>query len=227
MKIGYVIIIGSICFTLNASMVSSITGEKSSSDLYKNKERGIIVSKDTDGDGVADLYDKCPNSRPCDKIDENGCLIIEKVAKIEKPKDSDKDGVFDKYDKCPTTPIGFQVDTQGCSKTVNLDVLFDTGKYNIKEGFANKLKLFIEFMQKHPNYKATIEGHTDNVGNEKNNRILSQNRANSVRDYILSFGSIEATRLKAIGYGEIKPLNDNSSAEKREINRRVIATLER
>lgn len=226
----YIFTIAFFLLSLNASMSSSFQGENSSEDLYKNKERGIIATKDVDGDGILDVYDKCLDSKPCEKIGKDGCAIVEKkVVKVVKKQrvDLDKDGVFDDEDQCLGTPKGFNVDSQGCSVTVNLDVLFDTGKYNIKENYTKKLKLFIEFMKKHPKYSALIEGHTDNVGTEKNNQILSQNRANSVKNYIIEKGGIDSSRIRAIGFGEIRPLNDNSTKELRKINRRVIAVLEK
>ena len=75
-------------------------------------------------------------------------------------------------------------------------------------------------MTQYPNLVIEISGHTDNVGDDQSNLTLSNNRAKSVTDYLISKG-IAANRLKAIGYGKNKPLTSNSSVEGRSKNRRI------
>jgi TonB family protein len=65
-----------------------------------------------------------------------------------------------------------------------------------------------------------VEGHTDNVGNAESNKKLSEQRAKAVMDYLISRG-VEASRLKSVGYGLVKPVADNSTEEGRAKNRRV------
>ena len=71
-----------------------------------------------------------------------------------------------------------------------------------------------------PDYKLEINGHTDNLGNAKSNKKLSQDRANAVKAYITSRGA-DAARLKASGFGSSKPIADNKTPEGRQKNRRV------
>ena len=75
-------------------------------------------------------------------------------------------------------------------------------------------------MADHPAIKVDIEGHTDDVGNDRANMKLSQARANSVRAYLVKKG-VEPMRMRAVGYGEDRPIDDNSTPEGQAINRRV------
>lgn len=212
-----------ICTTvyLNASMTSAVLGNSVSSNNYQDKERGIIANQDVDGDGILDSKDDCLTTNPCTK---KGCE--EPKPKATVILDSDSDGILDNIDECPDTPKGFEVNNIGCSELVNLDVLFDTGKWTIREESTEKIDRFVEFMKKHKEYFATIEGHTDNVGTESNNQVLSENRANSIKNYIIENG-IEESRLKSVGFGELKPLNDNITNSEKQQNRRVVAVLEK
>ncbi|NRA13660.1 MAG: OmpA family protein, partial [Crocinitomicaceae bacterium] len=77
-----------------------------------------------------------------------------------------------------------------------------------------------QFLLDNPDSKITIEGHTDNVGDAYDNKMLSINRAFSVGDYIIDFG-ITASKIKIIGKGDTAPIANNSSAEGSQLNRRV------
>lgn len=216
--VGLVVLSTTLSF---GSMASIFTGENVSEDDYKNKERGIIVKQDVDADGIIDSKDDCLETIPCK---EEGC-------QEPKPKpvvigDDDKDGVLNNIDECPNTPKGFEVDEVGCSILVNLQVLFDRNKYNIKEDFSEKLDLFVDFMKKHEDYKAEIQGHTDSRATEKYNEVLSDNRASSVKRYLVEKGIAEE-RLTSIGYGELTPIDSNETKEGRANNRRVIAVLKK
>ena len=209
-----------VVINLNAGMVSAITGENISKDDYKSKDRGIIVDQDVDGDGIIDSKDDCLETKPCQA---EGCQKKEKIVVIP---DTDKDGILDNIDECKSTPLGYKVDNLGCSILVDLSVQFDTNKYNIKTNYTEKLDEFINFMKKHENFKAVIEGHTDSVGTKENNQILSDNRAKSVREYIIENG-IEESRLESVGYGELKPIETNDTTVGKASNRRVVAVLQK
>jgi OOP family OmpA-OmpF porin len=164
---------------------------------------------DSDGDGVVDNLDKCPNTPAGARVDANGCEL-----------DSDKDGVVDRLDRCPNTPIGTKVDAAGCGITIRLAVLFDTNSATIKSDSYAELDNFVQFMKQVPTARGTLEGHTDNVGKDAYNLKLSQRRAESVQAYVVGKG-IDASRIAAKGYGETKPIADNKTAEGRTENRRV------
>ena len=100
------------------------------------------------------------------------------------------------------------------------DVLFETGKADLKGGAAVNLAKLSAFLNQHPDRTVTIEGHTDSVGSEEFNQGLSQRRANSVQQFLISQG-IAANRLTAVGKGENFPVAGNDDNAGRQMNRRV------
>ena len=146
------------------------------------------------------------------------------VAAKAAPKDSDGDGVIDELDKCPDTMRGSKVDTVGCMTLVNLNVNFDTNKSEIKDIYGTRINDFAKSMNTDKKLKADIEGHTDSVGSDKYNQKLSERRAASVVKALTELG-VEKSRLKAVGYGESKPIASNETVEGKAENRRVHAVM--
>lgn len=101
------------------------------------------------------------------------------------------------------------------------NVFFDTDKFDIKDESKLELDKLVTLLKKFPFMKIEIGGHTDNSGDKTKNKTLSQNRAKSVKDYLISKG-IESTRLSAIGYGDSKPIVSNDTPEGRAENRRTV-----
>lgn len=137
--------------------------------------------------------------------------------------DSDGDGVIDRLDRCPGTPAGAKVDATGCLiaqvlilKNVNFE--FDSAKLT-PESMAI-LDQAAAALNKTPGKKVQVAGHTDSVGSNAYNQKLSQARAKTVRDYLVAQG-VEAARMSSAGFGEEKPVADNSTDEGRSKNRRV------
>jgi len=164
---------------------------------------------DTDGDGVTDDLDNCPNTPRSARVDATGCEL-----------DSDHDGVVDRLDRCPNTPPNTKVDVAGCGITIRLEVTFDTNSANIKPESYAELDNFVQFLKEVPTARGTMEGHTDNVGSNAYNLKLSQRRADAVKAYIVSKGG-DGSRVDTKGYGESQPIADNKTAEGRAQNRRV------
>ena len=106
-----------------------------------------------------------------------------------------------------------------------INIEFDTGKSNIKPQYHDELVKLADFMKQYPNLTGVIEGHTDSVGSEEYNLKLSDRRANSVRDYLVTKLGIDGSRLTAKGFGESRPEADNKTAEGRQRNRRVVANF--
>jgi outer membrane protein OmpA-like peptidoglycan-associated protein len=100
------------------------------------------------------------------------------------------------------------------------DMLFDTGKSQLQAGSNRSLVQLADFFRRHPDRRATIEGHTDNVGSESSNQALSDRRARSVMAALTGMG-VGAERLTAVGLGESAPVAGNGSAAGRQMNRRV------
>lgn len=110
---------------------------------------------------------------------------------------------------------------QKSGKGIRLEnIFFNSGKYDLNETSFEALNLLYKFMIVNPEILVEINAHTDDVGSDSYNKNLSENRARSVVDYLLTKG-IEPTRLISIGWGEEKPVADNSTDEGRALNRRV------
>jgi len=100
------------------------------------------------------------------------------------------------------------------------DVLFETGQADLRPGALRNLYPLVAFLQKYPERRVVIEGHTDNVGSDAYNLDLSQRRADAVRDFLLQNG-VNAAQLSTRGYGKASPVASNATAEGRQRNRRV------
>jgi OOP family OmpA-OmpF porin len=145
--------------------------------------------------------------------------------------DSDGDGVYDSKDQCPGTPKTHKVDEVGCSLkltetvAIKLNITFDTAKAIIKPEFQGEVSKLASFMNQYADTVVTVEGHTDSQGSDAYNQKLSQSRADSVKAALISNYGIGADRVNAVGYGEAKPVSDNTSAAGREQNRRVVGQV--
>ncbi len=178
---------------------------------------------DGDGDGVPDGVDKCDGTAKGCLVDATGC-----------PTDADKDGVCDGLDQCSNTPADARVDAKGCPVTAKetefldtgvmrvLNVNFDTGKASIKPESYAALDEVGNVLSKWPELKIEIGGHTDSQGGTAMNQKLSEQRASSVKDYLIKkFPSLKADQISTTGYGESMPFVPNDSAVNRSKNRRV------
>lgn len=103
---------------------------------------------------------------------------------------------------------------------IALYINFDTGKSDIKPESKPIIDQIVEMLKSNPELKLIVEGHTDNVGNPKSNKTLSDDRAKAVMTAIVAQG-IDVKRLRAVGYGQDKPIADNTTEEGRAKNRRV------
>jgi len=172
---------------------------------------------DNDGDGIVDKADACPNEPG--PVENKGCPV----------GDRDKDGIPDNVDKCPDEP-GPPPD--GCPKKYTLieirpdqivtkvQVKYATGKFKILPASYKLLNEIVLAMNDYPKMKVLVAGHTDNKGKQASNMKLSQRRADSVVDYLVTKG-ISADRLQAIGYGPTQPIASNKTNTGRAKNRRT------
>jgi outer membrane protein OmpA-like peptidoglycan-associated protein len=100
------------------------------------------------------------------------------------------------------------------------DVLFDTGKYDLKPAAREKLAKIAGIILSHPGLTLEVEGYTDNVGSDDYNQVLSERRANAVRDFLVQQG-ISPASISAEGLGKADPVASNDTAIGRQMNRRV------
>jgi outer membrane protein OmpA-like peptidoglycan-associated protein/Tol biopolymer transport system component len=100
------------------------------------------------------------------------------------------------------------------------NIFFEVNKYELRDVSKTELNTLVDLMKKNTTMKIELSGHTDNSGIESENKILSENRAKSVMEYLVTNG-IEAARLSAKGYGSSKPIADNKTEEGKQKNRRT------
>ncbi len=180
---------------------------------------------DSDGDAVFDGLDQCEGTPKGCKVDERGC-----------PVDSDGDGVCDGLDQCADTPKGLEVDVNGCpieviEKETELldtgkirlqDVNFETGKADLLPGADSTLDVVGIVLQRWPQLRIEIGGHTDARGSAAANRTLSEARAQAVLEYLAKkFPDLKPEQFSVQGYGEDRPIAPNTTPEGMAKNRRV------
>jgi outer membrane protein OmpA-like peptidoglycan-associated protein len=179
-----------------------------------------VIDRDSDGDGVVDRVDKCPD-RPGPQA-TYGC------------PDRDGDGLADVADVCPDAPG--PVDNKGCPlyrkvvvKPDKLElkekILFSWDKAVIEPQSFPLLDEVVQALADNKALRVRIEGHTDSSGTETHNQTLSEERARAVLDYLARHG-IAADRLAYKGFSSSQPLDRNDTEAGREANRRVEFVVE-
>jgi OOP family OmpA-OmpF porin len=138
--------------------------------------------------------------------------------------DSDGDGVPDNIDRCPNTPHGVAVDKFGCplkSSIVLEGVTFETNSAILTADSRPVLNEVADGVVKHPRLKVELQGYTDSTGSDKYNLVLSEKRANAVREYLINQG-VKPEQLSAKGFGKADPVASNATPAGRAKNRRVV-----
>lgn len=175
---------------------------------------------DTDGDGIFDPDDACPEQPGVPEYD--GCPV----------PDTDSDGILDPDDKCveePETKNEFE-DADGCPDEIPEEVkkftgviegiFFDTNKATIKPKSRTKLNNAAKVLKQFPTVKLEISGHTDSRGGDEYNMDLSGMRAEAVRRYLVDRG-VDGDQLETRGAGEEEPRDSNDTKSGRAKNRRI------
>jgi OOP family OmpA-OmpF porin len=202
---------------------------------------------DTDGDGITDKDDACPDVfglaalKGCPDADGDGITDKDdKCPTVAGPKDNagcpwpdtDGDGVLDKDDKCPE--VKGTVANKGCPEVseqvmmklneYSKTILFNSGKASFQKQTYPVLVSITDILKEYPYSRFLVEGHTDTDGSNEMNQTLSENRAASVKNYLVENG-IKADRLESTGFGETKPIDTNKTALGKAHNRRVEISL--
>lgn len=179
---------------------------------------------DNDLDGILDIGDECPDvAEDIDGfLDEDGCP----------DPDNDSDGIPDVNDECPNqpeTPNGFE-DQDGCPDQVDVvsvnritifgEEIFYEGTSNIKPEGVERLNEVFETLRFERDSKWRIEGHMDSQGSEQFIRRISSERAETVKNYLVSLG-ISSDRFTTYGMSDDYPIGDNTTREGRSKNRRI------
>jgi OOP family OmpA-OmpF porin len=180
-----------------------IDAEKAKNDQLRNdlnttNANLAKLTTDSDGDGVVDVNDKCPNTPAGTKVDGSGCPLAKPVIYVtEEDKKVVKDAIK------------------------NLE--FDLGKSTIRAHSLPSLDRVAQLLVD-KNFSLKLAGHTDNTGSKDLNMRLSKDRAESIKSYLVSKGA-NASRIEATGYGQNQPIATNKTAAGRQANRRVEFTL--
>ncbi len=176
-------------------------------------------NKDPDGDGIPVPEDKCPTEKG---VAPDGCPI----------KDRDGDGIPDAVDKCPDKPETFNgfEDTDGCPDElpkalakfagVIKGIEFDFGKATIRKDSDKLLDEAVKVLAEYKELHVLVSGFTDDVGERQANIDLSEARAKSVKEYMVSKG-IDTGRIETRGAGPDDPIADNKTEKGRQQNRRI------
>lgn len=109
--------------------------------------------------------------------------------------------------------------------TFKSDMLFDSGSAALKAGAYQEINRVAQVLVQYPETRIRVAGHTDSDGSEAFNQDLSVRRAENVRNALVAQG-VAAARINAIGFGETQPIADNSTAAGKQLNRRVVVTIE-
>ena len=182
-----------------------------------NVEQSVTdLKKDTDGDGVADQFDKCATSAAGAKVDGSGCEI-----------DTDGDGVPDYKDPCPTEKG--TVELNGCPDANTMmgktaagvdNIQFEYNSSVLKTESYPTLDRMSAELRGSSTAKLNLAGHASAEGTTEYNQQLSLDRANAVKTYLVNSG-VESKKIITKGYGETRPIASNETEEGRMRNRRV------
>ena len=122
--------------------------------------------------------------------------------------------------RCQRFIKGFTVDKDGCPQTYRLKTKFENKKAIAVAGMSEELKDFSEFLKKYTSYQVIIYGYTDSIGEEDENKRLTQERTKAIKKVLMDLG-VSSTKLTAIGKGEKEPIESNMQKAGRIKNNRI------
>lgn len=175
-----------------------------------------------------------PNTSPVEASQDVPAIDVDSVQSVAFERqplrtdlDRDHDGVIDSIDECLHTPADVAVDAFGCPVPLYLrtNLTFQPNETVADERLMAKLDRIGQLLRQNPDTTVSVEGHTDDAGDENTNLMLSNQRAESIKLLLMRHYDIEPSRISAQGYGESRPLVSNATEEGRSRNRRVEVTL--
>ena len=173
--------------------------------ILSSTDTNYVVSVDQNGKAILNIKQGVEFTVSCfinkNKYEFNEIIYIEKNKNIY---EASIDLQFDLYEKI------FEI------KNLN----FQSGKYDIEKQYFEELNNLVLLLTENRDINIEIAGHTDSIGNEMANQILSENRAKSVKSFLVK-NNINHNRISCVGYGEKQPIENNSSFENRKKNRRI------
>lgn len=158
-------------------------------------------------------------------------MAPEPTVQINDLADDEADGVINARDLCNDTDIGAKIDNTGCgSETLHMArrellINFANESYVVQPKYFVKIEELAKFMNAYPRANVTIEGHTSKVGTKAYNDILSQNRAQAVKDILVNRFGIDEKRVTALGFGFQRLLLEGNTEDVHARNRRIVAEI--
>jgi len=200
-------------------------GLKDGYEVVTSKTNPLLSDTDKDGLTDAEEVNNYKTNPLIADTDSEGLTDSEEVLKYKtNPLNKDTDGgTIDDFAevKRGTNPLDPADDIIKIGAPIVLEgITFATNKYNITPESEKVLAGALKTLQTYPEIFVEISGHTDNVGNNKSNQKLSQNRAESVKGWLVGKG-IPSDRITAVGYGEESPRVANDTADNKRLNRRI------
>jgi OOP family OmpA-OmpF porin len=203
-------------------------------DTYPVKQHNLFA--DEDGDGVADDKDICPNTKRYAAVNDVGCPIRDDRRYIEEKVYADTTDGFDN-----SSYSHVDVDNRGApiasSSAVSskfralpftrkiLDIHFKLNSSEVAAESRAVIRKFVSAVNNTHFTKIVVEGYTDSTGGYEKNMILSQRRADSVKDIMIQYG-VDSSRIRAVGKGELSPISPNDTEIGRAENRRIEVIVE-
>jgi OOP family OmpA-OmpF porin len=175
--------------------------------VLKNFGETNRSEKDSDGDGIPDYADMCMHTPKGARVKPDGCAAKSKIASLTKHRKTGRREIN-------------RADTRKTAAGEIKNILFDFDRYEIKPQYYSVLDEVAFMLSQNPKAKVEIQGHTDNIGSAEYNRILSEKRARTVKNYFVRKG-VEKDRLLPKGYGFAIRRASNEDESGRALNRRV------
>ncbi|MGF1697929.1 OmpA family protein [Vibrio lamellibrachiae] len=162
--------------------------------------------------------------------DEYEYIDTPEPVQVDDLLDDDKDGVINARDLCVETPLASEIDNDGCEthiqseQQMKLNILFANDSSELNSVFLGQIRVMAEFMAEYPSISIELQGYASKVGSPEYNLSLSKDRANSIKDALVSNG-VSHTRVTIVGYGDTSLSAFGDDEQSHALNRKVEATV--
>ena len=202
-----------------ASADAQAQSQAQADDATRQKERAQADAAQAQSDMAANQAASAAAVTAAQADADQSRLAAQKAQQNAQQAESDKAALRTRLSEQLNSILQTRDSARGLIVSMS-DVLFDTGKYSLKPGAREKLAKVAGILLAYPGLNIEVDGYTDNVGGDEMNQQLSENRARSVRDYLVQQG-VATNSVSAKGFGNTLPVATNDNAAGREQNRRV------